>query len=91
MVKLGLKAKEKNILFNGYFKNEEMTSKALTNGWYHTGDLLKQDNSGNYFFVPLLAAMGSSMCPQKHRCSLGFHSMCQFVSLHFSIAENLQW
>jgi acyl-coenzyme A synthetase/AMP-(fatty) acid ligase len=32
--------------FLGYYKNPEMTQHALRNGWYHTGDLARQDSDG---------------------------------------------
>jgi crotonobetaine/carnitine-CoA ligase len=46
-----VKPKGEFILFNGYFNNPEATEEAFTGGWYHTGDLGKQDTDGNYFFV----------------------------------------
>jgi len=46
-----VKPKGEFILFNGYFNNPEATEEAFTGGWYHTGDLGKQDADGNYFFV----------------------------------------
>lgn len=38
-------------IFNGYFRNPEATLKAFSNLWYHTGDLGRCDEEGNYFFV----------------------------------------
>ncbi len=35
----------------GYWNNPEATAKAWRNGWFHTGDLLRCDEEGNYFFV----------------------------------------
>jgi fatty-acyl-CoA synthase len=34
----------------GYWKNEEATRSSITDGWFHTGDLVKRDSDG-YFFV----------------------------------------
>ncbi len=34
----------------GYWKKEKETAEAITNGWFHTGDLVKQDEEG-YFYV----------------------------------------
>jgi len=34
-----------------YYKNPEATAKAWRNGWFHTGDLLRQDEEGYYYFV----------------------------------------
>jgi crotonobetaine/carnitine-CoA ligase len=37
--------------FSGYLKNEEATNDAWRNGWFHTGDVVRQDASGMIFFV----------------------------------------
>jgi crotonobetaine/carnitine-CoA ligase len=37
--------------FSGYLKNEEATADAWRNGWFHTGDVVRQDASGMLFFV----------------------------------------
>jgi crotonobetaine/carnitine-CoA ligase len=38
-------------LNSGYFRDPEATAAAWRNGWFHTGDALKQDEEGNYYFV----------------------------------------
>ena len=35
----------------GYFRQPEATAGAWRNGWFHTGDALKYDEHGNYYFV----------------------------------------
>jgi crotonobetaine/carnitine-CoA ligase len=35
----------------GYLNRPEATAAAWRNGWYHTGDLVRRDQNGNYFFV----------------------------------------
>ena len=37
--------------FSGYLKNKEATEEAWRNGWFHTGDMVQQDESGMYFFL----------------------------------------
>ncbi|VTU37817.1 putative sulfoacetate--CoA ligase [Variovorax sp. PBL-H6] len=37
--------------FSGYLKDEEATREAWTGGWFHTGDLVRRDAEGNFFFV----------------------------------------
>jgi crotonobetaine/carnitine-CoA ligase len=34
-----------------YYKNPEATAAAWRNGWFHTGDLLRTDEEGYYYFV----------------------------------------
>jgi acyl-CoA synthetase (AMP-forming)/AMP-acid ligase II len=38
-------------MMNGYVNNPEETQKKLQDGWYNTGDILRQDEAGWYFFV----------------------------------------
>jgi crotonobetaine/carnitine-CoA ligase len=38
-------------LFNGYFGDPDATLRAFRNLWYHTGDLARRDEEGDYFFV----------------------------------------
>ena len=37
--------------FSGYLKDEQATAEAWANGWFHTGDLVRRDAEGNFFFV----------------------------------------
>jgi crotonobetaine/carnitine-CoA ligase len=39
------------VLMNGYFGRPEATLGAFRNLWYHTGDLLRRDEDGDWFFV----------------------------------------
>jgi crotonobetaine/carnitine-CoA ligase len=38
-------------IFNGYFQAPDLTVQAWRNLWYHTGDLGRRDEDGEYFFV----------------------------------------
>ncbi|WP_432970781.1 AMP-binding protein [Dactylosporangium sp. CA-233914] len=38
-------------MFNGYFADPEATMSAARNLWFHSGDLVRRDAQGNYFFV----------------------------------------
>jgi crotonobetaine/carnitine-CoA ligase len=35
----------------GYINMPDATAKAWRNGWFHTGDIFRQDENGEYFFV----------------------------------------
>ncbi len=35
----------------GYWKNEDMTQRTITNGWLHTGDLVKKDVDGYFYHL----------------------------------------
>jgi acyl-CoA synthetase (AMP-forming)/AMP-acid ligase II len=38
-------------LMNGYHNLPEQTAKAIRDGWYYSGDVLRRDKNGFYFFV----------------------------------------
>ena len=48
---IAIRTREPFVFFNGYFANPEATAEAFRNLWYHTGDLARQDEDGEYFFV----------------------------------------
>jgi acyl-CoA synthetase (AMP-forming)/AMP-acid ligase II len=37
--------------FSGYLKNPEATAEAWEQGWFHTGDVVRQDEAGAMYFV----------------------------------------
>lgn len=37
--------------FSGYYKNEEATAEAWEGNWLHTGDIVRQDEGGFFYFV----------------------------------------
>lgn len=38
-------------LFAGYLNQPEATAAAMRGGWYHTGDLVRADDRGSYYFL----------------------------------------
>lgn len=46
-----VRPKQPFTIFNGYFNAPEATAKAFRNLWYHTGDLARRDEEGDYFFA----------------------------------------
>jgi carnitine-CoA ligase len=39
------------VITPGYHNMPEATAKVWRNGWFHTGDVFRRDNEGNYYFV----------------------------------------
>lgn len=39
------------LLMAGYWQDPESTAKALRNQWFHTGDAVRYDEDGNYYYV----------------------------------------
>ncbi len=39
------------IIMQGYFRDAEQTANAFHDGWFKTGDLVKRDSDGYYFFI----------------------------------------
>lgn len=37
--------------FSEYYKDPDATNEAWANGWFHTGDIVRKDDDGNYYFV----------------------------------------
>jgi crotonobetaine/carnitine-CoA ligase len=46
-----VRPKEPYAIFNGYFHAPELTVRAWSNLWYHTGDLGRRDAQGHFYFV----------------------------------------
>ncbi|MDP9898931.1 AMP-binding protein [Variovorax ginsengisoli] len=44
-------AEPRHAFFSGYLKDDDATSEAWADGWFHTGDLVRRDADGNFFFV----------------------------------------
>lgn len=44
----------RRFFFSGYFKDEEATANAWREGWFHTGDAVRQDDDGFFYFVDRL-------------------------------------
>ena len=41
-------------LSHGYYKDPSATASAWRNGWFHTGDVVRRDEDGDYFYVDRL-------------------------------------
>lgn len=38
-------------MMDGYFKNPEATRSVFQNGWFHTGDLVRMDEDGMFYYI----------------------------------------
>jgi crotonobetaine/carnitine-CoA ligase len=80
---------EPNVLFNGYFCDAEATLEAWRNLWYHTGDLGRMDDDGQYSFVDrkrdLIRFMGRSVSSVAVEAALSAHPAVSEVAA-FSVA-----
>lgn len=64
-------------VFKGYYKNAEATNKAITNGWFHTGDAGFFDDTSHLIFLDRLEdltelAGGEKVAPQYIESRLRF-------------------
>jgi len=61
----------------GYWNNPEATAETLRDGWLYTGDLVKQDAEGYYWFAgrkkELIVRGGSNISPQEVEAVLYQH------------------
>jgi crotonobetaine/carnitine-CoA ligase len=48
---LVVRSSEPWCLTTGYYNDPEATTRAWRNGWFHTGDQLRMDADGNYYFL----------------------------------------
>ncbi|TXS95349.1 AMP-binding protein [Parahaliea maris] len=47
---LWLRPRKPHCIFNGYFDDPDATAAAYSGDWYRTGDLLRRDDAGYYYF-----------------------------------------
>jgi len=64
-------------VFKGYYKDPEATSKAIKDGWFHTGDAGFLDDNGHLIFLDRLADLtelggGAKVAPQYIESRLRF-------------------
>ncbi|MDY7037531.1 MAG: AMP-binding protein, partial [Thermodesulfobacteriota bacterium] len=69
--------KSKDLLFPGYYKSEEITKKAIRDGWFHTGDAGYINEEGHLIIIDRLADLaelpnGAKYSPQFIESRLKF-------------------
>ena len=63
-------------MFSGYYKDEEGTNEVLYDGWYHTGDLARVDDKGNWYLTGrkknlIILDNGENISPEEIETKLG--------------------
>jgi crotonobetaine/carnitine-CoA ligase len=80
-------------IFNGYFHNPEATVKAWSNLWYHTGDLGRRDEDGEFFFVDrkqdFIRFKGRNISSFAVEASVGAHPDVMQCAAHGVTSEQL--
>jgi fatty-acyl-CoA synthase len=65
------------VVTKGYYRNEEENKRAFREGWFHTGDMLFQDEEGNYFFADrkkdIIKTGGENVATQEVENIIGTH------------------
>ncbi len=70
---------------SGYWQNDDATAKAIVNGWFHTGDLARQDDEG-YFYVAgraqdMIISGGENIYPAEVEAVLHGHAAVAAVAV----------
>jgi long-chain acyl-CoA synthetase len=64
-------------LMSGYVKNPQETAKKMKDGWYHSGDILRRDAEGWWYFVgrsdDMFVSSGHNIYPQDVEIMLERH------------------
>ncbi|HZQ74612.1 MAG TPA: class I adenylate-forming enzyme family protein [Burkholderiales bacterium] len=65
-------------LMSGYVNDPEQTAKKMKDGWYHSGDILRRDREGWYYFVgradDMFVSSGHNIYPQDVEIMLERHA-----------------
>ncbi len=48
---LWLKARDPRAMFSGYWRRDDLTAAAFTDGWFRTGDICRRDDDGYFYYV----------------------------------------
>jgi fatty-acyl-CoA synthase len=64
-------------VMKGYFRNEEATAEAFTGGWFHSGDLVREDEDGFIYVVDrkkdMIISGGENIYPAEVEAVLRTH------------------
>lgn len=69
----------------GYWNNEDATNEAYDDGWFDTGDIMKLDKNGYYWFCgrkkQIIVHNGSNICPQEVEEALQGHAAVEHAGV----------
>jgi len=81
-------------IFNGYWRNPEATVSATSNLWYHTGDLGRRDEDGEFFFVDRKADFirfkGRNVSSFAVEAAVSAHPAVLQCGVHGVVSEELE-
>lgn len=80
-------------MFAGYLKDEQATAAAWHGGWFHTGDVFRQDESGMLFFVDrnknIIRRSGENIAAAEIEATLLAHDGVEEVAV-FAVPDELR-
>jgi fatty-acyl-CoA synthase len=72
-------------VMKGYFRNEEATTEAFAGGWFHSGDLVRQDEDGYIYVVDrkkdMIISGGENVYPAEVETALLSHEAVADVAV----------
>jgi crotonobetaine/carnitine-CoA ligase len=81
-----LKPRVPHALFDGYVNNPEATRAAFIDGWYHTGDILRRDQDGIYFWMDrkkdMVRRRGENISSAEVETAINTHPDIVEVAIH---------
>ena len=71
--------------FSGYLKDEKTTEEAWAGGWFHTGDIMRQEHDGSFYFVDrkknIIRRSGENIASAEIELIMNKHPMVSGVAV----------
>lgn len=88
-----VRGRSPHVIFEGYFDNPEANQSSIRNGWFHTGDLLRCDEDGEYYFVDrkkdAIRSKGRNISTIEVEQAVGRHPEIERVAAYGITCEHL--
>jgi crotonobetaine/carnitine-CoA ligase len=78
-----IRSSEPDVLFQGYYKNDDATAAAMRGGWFHSGDRGRQDEDGYFVFIDRLKD-----CIRRRGENISSYEVERIVNAHPLVAES---